>query len=183
MLEFSDAGPPLSALRGTTPPAGDIHLVMFDTHGHRPHFADAAAATLATRALREAAATSPTRLLAWVLMPDHWHALLQDSPREGLARAIARFKYAMARPVREADPGCERVWSTTWQQHELRSDEVIRGCARHLVFNPVRAGLVARPADYPFWDAVWFEGGSRHRGEASRPVGIPRVEIAEASPL
>jgi hypothetical protein len=28
--------------------------------------------------------------------------------------------------------------------------------ARYVVMNPVRAGLVSRVGDYPFWDAAWI---------------------------
>ncbi|MBB5859537.1 hypothetical protein GGR69_001194 [Xanthomonas arboricola] len=28
--------------------------------------------------------------------------------------------------------------------------------ARYLIANPLRAGLVARVGDYPFWDAIWL---------------------------
>ena len=28
--------------------------------------------------------------------------------------------------------------------------------ARYIILNPVGAGLVAGPAKYPYWDAVWL---------------------------
>jgi hypothetical protein len=38
----------------------------------------------------------------------------------------------------------------------LRRDENIRQAARYIVANPVRAGLVRRAADYPYWDCIWL---------------------------
>jgi len=36
-----------------------------------------------------------------------------------------------------------------------RSDE-LKAAARYLLNNPVRAGLVQRIGEYPFWDAIWL---------------------------
>jgi len=38
----------------------------------------------------------------------------------------------------------------------LRNDEDLLDVARYVVANPVRAGLVPRVGDYPFWNAVWL---------------------------
>jgi hypothetical protein len=38
----------------------------------------------------------------------------------------------------------------------LRADEDLRVVARYIVANPLRAHLVKRIADYPFWNAVWL---------------------------
>jgi hypothetical protein len=38
----------------------------------------------------------------------------------------------------------------------LRSDDDLQDMARYVVANPLRAGLVARIGDYPFWNAVWL---------------------------
>ena len=32
----------------------------------------------------------------------------------------------------------------------------IKDVARYIVANPLRAGLVEKIGDYPFWDAVWL---------------------------
>ena len=50
------------------------------------------------------------------------------------------------------------VWRDGFHERAIRSHENLRAAARYLVANPVRAGLVASVADYPFWDAFWLDG-------------------------
>jgi putative transposase len=179
MLHLTDTASPIPGLR----PAGSqgqVHLVVFDTHEQRHHFAEAAAASTAARALQASTGDGGTRLLAWVLLPDRWHGLVEVAPHDALPRFVARIKAAMARSLRDADPQRERIWSTTWQDRPLRTDGMILECARHLVLSPVRAGLVEHAVDYPFWDAIWFDPPRQHAwgaaaadadADAREPVG------------
>ena len=48
-----------------------------------------------------------------------------------------------------------RLWQTGFHDHALRREEDLAATARYLIANPLRAGLVQRVGDYPFWDAVW----------------------------
>ena len=40
--------------------------------------------------------------------------------------------------------------------HALRKDEDVKKIARYIIANPLRAGLVEKIEDYPYWDAVWL---------------------------
>ncbi len=95
-------------------------------------------------------------LLAWVLMPDHWHGLIQAMGGEPLSGLVRRLKSNTARCVRRAQIEPVRVWSKAFHDHALRAEEDLRGVARYVVLNPVRAGLVARVGDYPYWNAIWL---------------------------
>jgi len=98
-----------------------------------------------------------SRLLAWVLMPDHWHGLIVLGRGEDLAYRIGVMKANTARCVRMASPTVGRVWARSFHDHALRNDEQeLLNHARYVVLNPVRAGLVRRIGDYPYWDAVWL---------------------------
>jgi putative transposase len=48
-----------------------------------------------------------------------------------------------------------RIWQTGFHDHALRADEDVVRVARYIVANPLRAGLVSSPGEYPHWDAVW----------------------------
>jgi hypothetical protein len=47
------------------------------------------------------------------------------------------------------------VWQPGFHDRALRHDESLVTAARYLIANPLRAGLVACPGNYPFWDTVW----------------------------
>ena len=49
-----------------------------------------------------------------------------------------------------------KVWQKGFHDHAIRRDEDIKAVARYIIANPLRAGMVDRIGDYPFWDAVWL---------------------------
>jgi REP element-mobilizing transposase RayT len=95
-------------------------------------------------------------MLAWVLMPDHAHWLLQLGDLETLAAVVNRLKSASARHTNRALGRQGALWQKAFHDHALRSEEDLRQTARYVVANPLRAGLVRRINDYPFWNAVWL---------------------------
>jgi REP element-mobilizing transposase RayT len=99
-------------------------------------------------------------LLAWVLMPDHAHLLVVLGHGGRLPTLMKRIKNVTALEIGRVT-GRSTAWQHGYHDHALREDESLRAAARYVVANPVRAGLVASVADYPFWDAAWVCGGGR----------------------
>jgi len=93
-------------------------------------------------------------LLCWVLMPDHFHALVRLDGGVPLSVVVQRLKSMSARACHHVRPNVE-IWSRAFHDHALRRDEDMLCTARYIVANPVRAGLVKQAKDYPFWNAVW----------------------------
>ena len=103
-----------------------------------------------------------SRPLCWVLMPDHLHALLELGEGDALDGLMARIKSATSRHVNGVLHRKGSVWARAYHDRALRRDDDVRAVARYIVANPLRAGLVERIGDYPFWDAEWL-----CRGDAS----------------
>lgn len=95
-------------------------------------------------------------MLAWVLMPDHAHWLLQLGEVEGLKALVSRRKGASACQVNAALGRRGAVWQKGFYDRALRCDEDMQVVARYIIANPLRSGLVERIGDYPYWDAVWL---------------------------
>jgi putative transposase len=148
---------------------GQVYLVTFVTHRRVRWFDDVLAARCACHSLTDARNWEESRLLAWVLMPDHWHGLVELGERQSLARLVNRVKSHSVRIVRRDGGVAERIWGDGFHDHALRSDEALVDAARYLVLNPFRAGLVRRIGDYPYWDAIWVE-----RNAAGGPQGPNR---------
>jgi putative transposase len=141
---------------GRTSTEGGIYLLTFTTLERRPYFARFDRTRLACVALSANESWPHCRLLAWVLMPDHWHGLVELGQAESLSRSVARAKAATTRAWNLAHQRSGSLWAAGFHDHALRRDEDMLGCARYIVTNPVRAGLAARCGDYPFWDAIWL---------------------------
>jgi REP element-mobilizing transposase RayT len=135
---------------------GQTYLVTIVTFGRIRWFGEWEAARCACRSLTDARGWRDSRLLAWVLMPDHWHGLVTLGEGESLERLINRLKSHSARVVRRECGIRERIWSDGFHDRALRSEDDMLRVARYLVLNPFRAGLVGRIGDYPYWDAIWL---------------------------
>ncbi len=107
--------------------------------------------------------TPHAELLCWVLMPDHWHGLVRLAGTEYLGRVAGLAKGRSAHAVRDVMAE-RRVWADGFHDRALRHDEDVLVAARYVIANPVRAGLVSRVRDYPYWDAVWLASGNSGRG-------------------
>ncbi|MEL7559363.1 REP-associated tyrosine transposase [Stutzerimonas chloritidismutans] len=128
---------------------GQIYLITTVTKHRRPVFQDLFAARELIRVIRSDEARGSHRMLAFVVMPDHLHWLLEL--RNGsLSQLVGRVKSISAKRIGG------RVWQDGFHDRALRKEEDILATARYVVANPLRAGLVERIGDYPHWDAVWL---------------------------
>lgn len=101
--------------------------------------------------------THRVQTLAYVLMPDHLHWLVQLPPGRRLATCVNNVKSLSARAINSAMGRRGPVWQKGFHDHALRSDEDVRSVARYIVANPLRAGIVDDVRRYPLWDAIWVD--------------------------
>jgi len=95
-------------------------------------------------------------MLAWILMPDHVHWLIQLGKHEKLEAVVNRLKSASAREANRELRRTGPLWQKAFYDHALRSEEDVVAVGRYIIANPIRAGLVARVGDYPFWNTIWL---------------------------
>ena len=87
------------------------------------------------------------RVLAAVLMPDHLHVIV--APTEDRDERVGDCSAALKRWIRkEANATWE--WQSGSFDRLLRSDESLHSKWTYLEENPVRAGLVKNPEDWPY---------------------------------
>jgi putative transposase len=132
-----------------------IYLVTFTTKQRARLFIDFTLACAACRALGDGMVWRGSSLLAWVLMPDHWHGLMQLEEAQSLSKVVGRAKAVSARFVNEARGGNTVVWQPGFHDRALRQDEAVHDAARYVIANPVRAGMVGRVEEYAYWNCVW----------------------------
>ena len=133
---------------------GHIYLLTTVTAYRRPLFKNSELARAACRSIHEQENWGDASLLCWVLMPDHWHGLVQLGHCDSLPMVMNRFKAAVARQL-----NCTRtavVWGRGYHDRALRHQDDIRTVARYIVANPLRAGLVDSVLDYPYWNCIWL---------------------------
>jgi putative transposase len=102
--------------------------------------------TEVTSHLFQSAALCECAVLAYCVMPDHLHALVEArSARadfEALMRGLTRARRS--------------IWQPGFHKRRLRDDEASDTVARYILENPVRAGLTQVVGEYPFaWSDVY----------------------------
>jgi len=135
---------------------GHVYLITTTTHLRQRLFADFITARIAVRALNHPQTLGSSAVSAWVLMPDHFHVLLQLGDVDDLSRLVNRLKSRIGREVNRHLHRAGPVWQCGFHEHLLRKEEDLRNVARYVVMNPLRAGLVRRVSEYPHWDAAWL---------------------------
>jgi putative transposase len=133
---------------------GQIYLLTTVVAYRRPLFKDVDLAREVSRCIHDPHTWGDARLLCWVLMPDHWHGLVQLGERDSLALVMNRFKARTAKKLHCIQANV--VWERGFHDRALRNHEDVHGVARYIVSNPVRAGLTDGVLAYPYWNCVWL---------------------------
>jgi REP element-mobilizing transposase RayT len=87
-------------------------------------------------------------------MPDHAHLVATPYEEWTLARIMQRIKGVSSHRINHLNAMSGRLWQHESFDHILRSDESLGKKIEYICQNPVRAGLVATPEEYPWlWRA------------------------------
>ncbi len=97
--------------------------------------------------LREACRRNECQVHAYVLMANHVHLLITPLRPDAIAKVMQSVGRRYVRYVN----GIYRRTGTLWEgryKASLIDDEYVLTCCRYIELNPVRASVVADPADY-----------------------------------
>jgi putative transposase len=125
------------------------YFLTFCTEQRRQHFTRPDVVLTVLAQFRRCAARHGIRLTAYCFMPDHLHALVEGASETADARAfIAAGRQASGYACRHLVTG--RLWQHAGYERVLRREDATLAIARYVIENPVRAGLVCSPTDYPW---------------------------------
>jgi len=82
-----------------------------------------------------------------LLMPDHLHAVMSFAQKPGMSHALSQWKRYAARE-------CRLSWQRDFFEHRMRDEDNRVEKSHYIRMNPVRAGLVTKPEDWPY---VWSQ--------------------------
>jgi putative transposase len=116
------------------------------------------AARAAASVLHQQHKQGHAHLIAWVLMPDHMHLMIQLETGKILSQYMNRLNSCTAIAINRALKRHGRVWQGAYHDHALREETDINVCVRYLLNNPLRAGLCEKLEDYPYWDIPNWQG-------------------------
>ena len=105
---------------------------------------------LLREAVAAARATHRFDLLAWVVLPDHLHAVL-DTGDASVSTVMQRFKMSFAARFRKRmNMHHGRSWQKRFWDHIIRNQNDLNKHIDYIHFNPVKHGLTAGPRQWRF---------------------------------
>jgi len=131
-----------------------IYLITTVVEHRQPVFQDIYLGRLLVQTLKKNQPGAKT--IAYVVMPDHLHWLMQLGNKYQLSTIIGNIKSNSARCINQYLKRTGRFWQSGFHDRALRREEDLRQIARYVIANPLRAGLVRQIGDYPLWDAIWL---------------------------
>jgi len=107
--------------------------------------------------LGETLEKTPIRILAYCLMPNHWHFVLWPEESEQLAAFMQRLTITHAtRWQKHYDRvGLGHVYQGRFKSFPIETEEYLYRALRYVERNPLRAGLVERAEEWP-WSSLWI---------------------------
>lgn len=142
--------------KGRFSEAKRVYHITMVTNNRAPILAKMRTARILVRCLRELETEVFATTFAYVIMPDHVHWLFQLE-QSSVAKVVNLFKGRSARQLGLAGLAVAPIWQRGFHDHAVRTHENLRAVGRYIVANPLRAKLVNKIGDYPWWDAVWVD--------------------------
>jgi len=108
---------------------------------------------------------------AYCLMTNHVHLLITPSAPQSCARLMKDLGQRYAQYVNKTYERTGTLWEGRYRSCLTQSERYVLACYRYIEQNPVRAGMVSRPSEYPW---------SSYRGNAEgarNPLLTPHVEF------
>ena len=117
-------------------------------------------------AIRERRDHHPFLFTAWVLLPDHWHAILFPRFPLTISRVMETIKVASTLRINGGPHP---------QGSALRTVKEYNEKVAYIHHNPVKAGLVQRAEDWPWSSAREYTGTLRETSTRHKILPIDRV--------
>jgi len=102
---------------------------------------------------------------AYVCMSNHVHILMTPTVADAASRMMQRLGSAYAARINTVRKRTGSLWEGRFKSSIVDSDRYVLACYRYIELNPVRAGIVHDPGEYP-WSSYRFNA----LGEGQHPV-------------
>lgn len=137
---------------------GYAHHVIQRGNNRQRIFVDAADRTFMLALLAEYASTLKVAIHAYVLMDNHLHLLATPETAEGLPLLMQAVGRRYVRYFNDRHGRTGTLWEGRYRSTLVEADRYLMACMVYIDLNPVRAGLVANPADHPWSSHVHYIG-------------------------
>lgn len=111
--------------------------------------------------LRDAARAAHVDIHAYVLMPNHVHLLATPASEAALGRMMQSLGRRYVGWFNQRHGRTGTLWEGRYRGAPLEAASYLLACMRYIELNPVRAGVVSAPQDYPWSSYAHHVGAGR----------------------
>jgi len=94
--------------------------------------------------------TQRAHLIAYCLMPNHFHLLLKGARYDGITLFLADISNSHTRYFNIKHERVGRLFQGPFKSKEISNEGSLLQVSRYIHLNPIPAGLVEKPEDYPY---------------------------------
>jgi len=141
-------------------PGQAIHLIQRGNNRQATFFADTDY-RFYHEALEDAANRYGCAVHAYVFMTNHVHLLLTPSTQDGPSRVMQSVGRRYVRHVNTTYRRTGTLWEGRFKSAIVDTEQYLLTCSRYIELNPVRAGMVNSPQDYP-WSSHRHNAHGKH---------------------
>ena len=102
------------------------------------------------RQLRTACDDYGCRIHAYAFMPNHIHLIMSPKSCDGIGRVMQAVGRRYVPYFNRTFGRTGALWEGRYRSTVIGTDAYLLACYRYVELNPVRAGLVPTPGDYPW---------------------------------
>ena len=129
---------------------GYPHHIIQRGNNRQAIFARSADYELLLSLLEEHASKSGVAIHAYVLMSNHFHLLATPETAEGIPAMMQAVGRRYVRYFNQQQGRTGTLWEGRYKSTLIQAERYLLACMVYIDLNPVRAGLVRDPADYPW---------------------------------
>ena len=96
------------------------------------------------------------KIYHWVIMPNHYHLLLEINEPENISRLMAGLNRAYTHHYHKAYHTSGFLWQGRFKLQPIQKERYLLACGRYIERNPVRADIVPEAQDYPYSSARFY---------------------------
>ncbi len=96
------------------------------------------------------------KIYHWVIMPNHYHLLLELEEPEKISKALAGINLCYTRYHHNLYKSVGFLWQGRFKSQPVQKESYLLACSRYIERNPVRSGLVREAKDYLYSSARFY---------------------------
>jgi putative transposase len=149
---------------------GYPHHIIQRGNNRQPIFASTADYEQLLGLLEEFSKKFGVAIHSYVLMSNHLHLLATPSTAEGVPQMMQALGRSYVRYFNTKHARTGTLWEGRYRSTLIQAERYLLACMVYIDLNPVRAGMVADPADYPWSSHMHYVGRRSDRLVTPHPL-------------